>query len=66
MRELLISNGFEYIGTCNCYGKPKKYKKGNCMIKIYEGKKRWELYRDGRAVIQGKEDQLSEAIKQYA
>lgn len=63
MIEYLISNGWKYIGTCNCVGNPKKYKKGLFVIKVY--RQRWELYNDGRGIIAGKADQLREGLTNH-
>ncbi len=65
MIEYVISQGWKYIGTCNCSGNPKKYLKGDWTIKIFVSGKRWELYERGRGKIQGKENQLLEALNTY-
>lgn len=62
MRELLISGGWEYLGECACSGKPKKYGKPNYMFKIYERKKRWELFSKGAMVSRGQDINLKEQL----
>lgn len=62
MRELLISAGWEYVGTCECSGRPKKYAKPNYLFKLYESRKRWELFKKGQIVSRGQDINLKEQL----
>jgi hypothetical protein len=62
MRELLITQGWEYVGTCDCSGKPKKYAKPNFLFKLYERKNRWELFKQGALVSRGADINLKEQL----
>ena len=45
MRDILISNGFLYLGNCNCGGTlTEKYKRDNYMIKVYPRIGKFGLY----------------------
>lgn len=62
MREMLIADGWEYVGTCACSGKPKKYAKPNFLFKLYEKKDSWELFKRGQLVSRGKNINLKEQL----
>lgn len=59
---MLIAGGWEYIGTCGCSGKPKKYAKPNLLFKIYEKWNKWELFKGGQLVSRGKNINLKEQL----